>query len=90
MLSLGLAKCRLLLPFWYQLTRVVLKKGPLNGCVQYVCGVCACGPRNNKDSNAGNSRVDELPTKTRFRPLSIIGSSLISIVPIVSQGMTSY
>jgi len=26
-------KSRLVLPFWYQLTRVVLEKGPLNGCV---------------------------------------------------------
>ena len=26
------------LPFWYQFTRVVLEKGPLNGCV-YVCHV---------------------------------------------------
>ena len=25
------------LPFWYQLTRVVPEKGPLNGCV------CVCG-----------------------------------------------
>jgi len=29
-------KSRLVLPFCYQLTRVVLDKGPLNGCV-YVC-----------------------------------------------------
>ena len=25
-------KSRLILPFWYRLTRVVLEKGPLNGC----------------------------------------------------------
>ena len=28
-------KSRLVLPFWYRLTRVVLDKGPLNGCVCY-------------------------------------------------------
>ena len=33
-------KSRLVLPFWCRLTRVVLDKGPLNGCV-CVC-VCAC------------------------------------------------
>ena len=33
-LSLGSVKSRLVLPFWYRLTRVVLDKGPLNG------GVC--------------------------------------------------
>jgi len=26
-------KSRLVLPFWYWLTRIVLEKGPLNGCV---------------------------------------------------------
>jgi len=26
-------KSRLVLPFWYQLTRVVPEKGPINGCV---------------------------------------------------------
>jgi len=31
-LSLASVKSRLVLPFWYQLTRVVLDKGPLNGC----------------------------------------------------------
>ena len=34
-LSLALVKSRLDLLFWYQLTRVVQDKGPLNGCV---CG----------------------------------------------------
>ena len=32
-LSLASVKSRLVLPFWYRLTRVVLEKGPLNGCV---------------------------------------------------------
>ena len=32
-LSLASVKSRLVLPFWYQLTWVVLEKGPLNGCV---------------------------------------------------------
>ena len=40
-LSLASVKSRLVLPFWYWLTRVVLDKGPLNGCGVYVC-VCVC------------------------------------------------
>jgi len=32
-LSLASVKSRLVLPFWYQLTRVVPDKEPLNGCV---------------------------------------------------------
>ena len=32
-LSLALVKSRLVLPFWYQLTWIVLEKGSLNGCV---------------------------------------------------------
>jgi len=34
-LSLASAKSRLVLPFWYQLTWVVLDKGPLNECVLF-------------------------------------------------------
>ena len=30
-------KSRLVLSFWYRLTRVVLKKGPINGCVCVCC-----------------------------------------------------
>jgi len=29
-------KCRLVLPFWYRLIEVVLKKKPLNGCVKVI------------------------------------------------------
>jgi len=36
-LSLASVKSRLVLPFWYWLTRVVLDEGPLNGCVLYCC-----------------------------------------------------
>ena len=32
-LSLASVKSRLVIPFWYRLTGVVLDKGPLNGCV---------------------------------------------------------
>ena len=38
-LSLASVKSRLVLPFWYQLTRVVPYKGPLNGRVR----VCVTG-----------------------------------------------
>ena len=36
-LSLASVKSRLLVPFWYRLTRVVLDKGTLNGCVWSHC-----------------------------------------------------
>ena len=44
-LSLASAKSRLVLPFWYWLTRVVPEKGPLNGCV-CVCMVFGVGQLN--------------------------------------------
>ena len=40
-LSLASVKSRLVLPFWYRLTRVVLDKGPLNECV-CVCVLFIC------------------------------------------------
>ena len=37
-LSLASVKSRLVLPFWYRLTRVVPEKGPLNECVcVFIC-----------------------------------------------------
>ena len=45
-LSLASVKSRLVLPFWYWLTRVVPEKGPLNGCV---C-VCVCLYTNRQQS----------------------------------------
>ena len=43
-LSLASVKSRLVLPFWYRLTRVVPLKGPLNGCC-----VCVCHDRLNQE-----------------------------------------
>ena len=45
-LSLASAKSRLVLPFWYRLTRVVPDKGPLNGCVCVCVCVCVCDRRD--------------------------------------------
>ena len=45
-LSLASVKSRLVLPFWYQLTRVVLDKGPLNG---YVCVQCQHSKRKGME-----------------------------------------
>ena len=39
-LPLASVKSRLVSPFWYRLTQVVLEKGPLNGCV---CDIFTCG-----------------------------------------------
>ena len=41
-LSLASVKSRLVLPFWYRLTRVVPEKGPLNVCVCVRACVRAC------------------------------------------------
>jgi len=44
-LSLASVKSRLVLPFWYRLTRVVLEKGPLNGRVCVISYVMELGQR---------------------------------------------
>ena len=41
-LSLATVKSRLVLPFWYRLSRVVLEKGLLNRCVCVCVCVCMC------------------------------------------------
>jgi len=51
-LSLASVKSRLVLPFWYRLTWVVLEKGPVNGCVCGVCGYTYYPPSGcNKSCN---------------------------------------
>jgi len=41
-LEQGAVKSKLVLPFWYLLTRVVPEKRPLNGCVCSLYGVTFC------------------------------------------------
>jgi len=36
-------KSRLVLPFWYRLTQVVLEKRPLNGCIAAAALAAAAG-----------------------------------------------
>jgi len=54
-LSLASVKSRLVLPFWYQLTRVVPDKELLNGCVGGAAQFCASTPGAESSSYASAS-----------------------------------
>ena len=56
-LSLASVKSRLVLPFWYRLTRVVPEKGPLNGCV-CVCVLVDCLPSPVYKSSVWTSKEE--------------------------------
>jgi len=49
------SKSRLVLPFWYRLTRVVPDKGPLNGCSSSSSSIYHhskfCGNQSNRNNN---------------------------------------
>ena len=66
-LSLASVKSRSVLPFWYWLTRVVLDKAPLNGCVCVcVCNIspfCRCYRADATVSWASGTRVCTASTK---------------------------
>ena len=58
LLSLAPVKTRLVLPFWYRLTQVVLEKRPLNGCSSVTETYCArC---SYPDTYVRNKAVDQL------------------------------
>ena len=59
-LSLAAVKSRLVLPFWYRLTRVVPEKGPLNGCV--------CVYHNVQAGRRAEENGLFFPTFTQTRP----------------------
>ena len=63
-LSLASLKSRLVLPFWYRLTRVVLDRGPLNRCVCFLRNM----DRRLADKNCWNidfQRIHYLAGATR-------------------------
>jgi len=53
----------MVLPFWYRLTRVVPKKGPLNGCVR----VCVCNILQMRPMSILKSALDSRETQRTFR-----------------------
>ena len=70
-LSLASVKSRLVLPFWYRLTRVVPDKGPLNGCV------CVCYASSHAIDRAGLPEAlcfspvcPSVPASVRARPVA--------------------
>ena len=88
-LSVASVKSRLVLPFWYRLTRVVPDKGPLNGCL-CVCTaglllfllLCHCWLGNSsgiRSLGSGftpawwNSRIEGLFNSYRARVFVIVG-----------------
>ena len=68
-LSLASVKSRLVLPFWYRPTRVVLEKGPLNGCV------CVLNP---SPVTIEPNRTRTLKTDQTEREPSVVGSVPVS------------
>jgi len=81
-LSLAPIKSRLVLPFWYWLTRVVPDKGPLNECVCLcVCTLCQCrlvlSLAQSPSCDCGqrqtmNHIVDTCPLTTFESPLNLV------------------
>jgi len=67
-LSLASLKSRLVLLFWYRLTRVVPEKGPLNGCV-CVC-VCGCIIRASKTKRSAEEVISESGNQSKSVPLA--------------------
>ena len=66
-LSLASAKSRLVLPFWYWLTRVVLDKGLLNRCVCVLHGIQQCSVWQ---ANAGSATLSAYVV-ANFRLVSV-------------------
>ena len=72
-LSLASVKSRLVLPFWYRLTRVVPDKGPLNGCVcvcvminLYIVYFAVIAAQQNENTNR---HTDTQYTNTKLQPI---------------------
>ena len=64
-LTLASVKSSLVLPFWYRPTRVVLEKGPLNGCV-CMCLIIEFNCRSPYDTKRCYLTCDQKPTWVRW------------------------
>jgi len=65
-LSLASAKSRLVLPFWYQLTRVVPDKGLLNDCV-YIAQWRQCGIAKKTHTHTFNGPFSGTTQVSRYQ-----------------------
>ena len=91
-LSLALVKSRLVLPFWYRPTQVVLDKGPLNGCV-CVCSHCRFQPYDciiNRFVERRHQHSHRLPVNlvnhpSQTRELMTESVSRMSRIPVKSR-----
>jgi len=81
-LSLASVKSRLVLPFWYRLTRLVPDKGPLNGCV---CACVCCVVANSKkersaDENEAYQQVSDtrIDNHTYAKPITYYNNTAVT------------
>jgi len=84
-LSLASVKSRLVLPFWYRLTWVVLEKGPLNGCV-CVCSQIShwqCPLTFNVSQNSHNLHVCAISWQTWRTPTVCISDGWMLLCPVL-------
>jgi len=81
-LSVAPVKSRLVLPFWYRLTQVVLEKRPLNGCsVVYNYVQTWCHEYSTHPLQSSKPRLWRL----KSRPLSPLASNSYSYLPFIAN-----
>jgi len=83
-------KSRLVSPFWYRLTLVVIDKGPLNGCVLYVvfaCLYCLLGWLGSRVVSMLDSGAEGPGFKSQSRRcrVTVLGKPFTSIVPLFTK-----
>ena len=66
------SKSRLVLPFWYQLIRVVPDEGPLNGCC--CCCCCCLEGAQQQDGRTTNVASSQVPNRHRHQHIVLADS----------------
>ena len=80
-LSLASVNSRLVLPFWYRLTRVVLDKGPLNVCVCVIMQLTTAPPDKQRQKLTKSRRAtvaSSTPGKARSTKITSASSDVES------------